>query len=329
MKKVIYGFLLVYGFASTLFAAPVRLIENNKNQVFLDKQAPTALDQTFKLAILGYGYYQDFKFNSNANPLFNIYKGHVDGGNLGAENIKLLKDLTLGVSAVGSQTSLEAASFLNAALTTSAQFIDSKGFYAHLTKRWNNFLMMDFFGGYNHNTTELSSLIFTANTPLGFAKYYGNNEYIGLRTFLGYVYKNFIVQADVNYWYTHFSQNQYNIIYTNFIAPVEALTTKVSTFTENMRLYYKVSEHILPFINAGLIQVPSTRYSRPVGSLANFLLTTGSLPSLTLDKSGYFLGAGLFLTYKNWNITPSYQYGRRGSPFQTNTYMLSIQYVFD
>ena len=105
---------------------------------------------------------------------------------------------------------------------------------------------------------------------------------------------------------------------------VPALTTKATFLFENAELGYKVTTEMMPFINAGLIQVVQYSNSRPI--IANPI--NGSLPQLNMNQNGFRLGGGVSFNHKQFTLRLEQKYYNAGGTFTSNQTFVGLEYQF-
>ncbi|CCD07590.1 hypothetical protein [Legionella pneumophila] len=258
--------------------------------------------------------YDEFKFASYQGALFNLYSGHTNFNGIGAENLRL-GNFYWGLNLYNITTNTDSNSRITNALNQNHGSIEDNGVYFHVLKQITSLVFLDVFANFGRDRFRLiNTVTIDGNTPLtGYAKYYGNDNTVGVRTFLGQTYKLFYLQGDLTFLYSNFNQPDYILTFPDQPVGVPALTTKIGTLVEHARLYYQVNEHFSPFLNGGLIQLTSRSFSRPV--LGPDFVTIAPLPQLLLAKNGYSYGIGFDYLYKLIRITPIYAHTVRGNSF--------------
>ncbi|WP_419419244.1 hypothetical protein ACNVED_11965 [Legionella sp. D16C41] len=313
-------------FLSTLLFSALSYAENNTGAtkfVVGPKPLEQLVPQYLQPQAVVNAAYEDFKFSSHKGFLFNKYSGHTDYLALGGDNFNF-GNYFAGFNVYNIKTDDNIWSRLNINLSNSSLDIENNGLYFHVMRQVFSPIpvFVDVFASYGQSKFKLANTIYNNSFyPIqGSSQYGGQNSLVGGRTFFGYGYGNFYLQGDVTYFYSNFHQRPYTIIYPNQNSiqnlAVPALTSRIGTFLENARLYYAVNEYFSPFLSAGLIQLASRNFSRPLVD-ANAVFSS-PLPQLLIGRTGYRVGAGFNLTYKWLRIVPMYSYLNRSSHFKDN-----------
>lgn len=324
MKNTI--FLSILLLSTSVFAGQKLITANNtvsNNNLTIDQ----LMAQYLKPKAYVNTSYDDFKFSSRNGVLFNQYRGHTNTVAVGFDNINF-NNYFAGFNFYNLSTRNTAWAQLDANLSQNFTSIANNGVYGHVMKQVYAPLFIDVFASYGQNIFKLNSTIYGNNlgSVEGLSRYSGNNGIIGARTFFGYAYQDLYLQGDVTYFYGNFYQRSYHLIFPSqslLNTQVPSLRTKIGTLVENARLYYRINDHLSPFVAGGLIQLTSRTFSRPV--VDPNLALVSPLPQLLVGKTGYRYGAGLNFDYKFITIMPVYLHTNRGHTYSDDYVGVTIE----
>lgn len=318
-SKILLSFLLL--FSCTSYSESVGAVTDKT----LDKhEIEQLMQQYLKPKGVLNTFYDEFKFSSYQGTAFNNYSGHTNYASAGADNLSF-HDFYWGINAYNITTNTNTTSKLSTNLSQSHGSIDNNGIFIHVMKQVVYPVFVDIFASFGRDRFKQTNTVNgdTAFPLTGQASYYGNDSTVGIRTFFGQSYKKLYLQGYLSYFYSNFHQPDFTMIYPGQNIFVPSLTTKIGTFLENARVYYKANEYFSPFVSGGLIQIASRTFSRPL--IDNNLAAAGPLPQLLLAKNGYNYGVGIDYHYKLIRITPAYVHTVRSSSYSDNFFGVSFQ----
>ncbi len=114
-------------------------------------------------------------------------------------------------------------------------------------------------------------------------------------------------RGNVGAFYSQINFGSYNLnpIFSGTPIIIEPLVNRATLIIESGELSYVINPEVMPFINAGLIQVPQFSNSRPLVAAS---LINASLPQLSLNQNGFRLGAGVNFKHKRvtWRLEEKY-----------------------
>lgn len=298
-----YLSLSLFLFSSGLLAAPE--VISSKDIASL---STTSLDNGF--------FYQSFHFLSNNQQNRYEYDGHSQFYRTGASEIPVINRITSGVHVSVIDTSLNSETRIAGFEFDNHVKIVNHGLDAELRYYFTPLMSAQLFGGFGQNNYQNSLRARSADIiPVtNFSRYYGNNQFGGVRMNLARRFSKWIASARLTYFASRFHQNGYDTTFNGSL-PVNPLTVNLNTFIEHASLFYYHNEHVIPFVQGELLQVASRRFNRP---LFNDVLAINALPQATLDNNGYAIGAGVVWRYQKLLLTTAYQYSARGSTFSSN-----------
>lgn len=317
--KILLSFLLLFssaGYTENMSAVKDKVLDKQEiEQLIQQYLKPKGVLNTF---------YDEFKFSSNQGSTFNNYSGHTNYASAGADNLNF-HNFYWGINAYNITTNTNSTSRLSTSLSQSHGSIDNNGVFFHVMKQVFYPVFVDLFASFGRDRFKQTNTINgdTTNPLTGQAAYYGNDSTVGIRTFFGQSYKKIYLQGYLSYFYSNFRQPDYTLIYPGQNVFVPSLRTKIGTFLENARLYYRVNQYFSPFVSGGLIQIASRTFSRPL--IDSNLAAAGPLPQLLLAKNGYNYGIGVDYHYKLIRISPAYVRTVRSSSYSDNFFGVSFQ----
>jgi hypothetical protein len=94
-----------------------------------------------------------------------------------------------------------------------------------------------------------------------------------------------------------------------------------------MELGYKTEKSkltFMPFVGAGLIQIPVYSTSRPTTPIVN-----GALPQLIINQNGYRAAAGVTLLHNKFMVRLEEVYYNAGNVFTTYQTIAHLKYYMD
>ena len=318
-SKILLSFLLLFsstGYTENMSTAKDKVLDKQEiEQLMQQYLKPKGVLNTF---------YDEFKFSSNQGTTFNNYSGHTNFVSAGADNLKF-QNFYWGINFYNISTSTNTESRLTSILSQSHGSIENNGVFVHVMKQVFYPLIVDVFASFGKDRFKQINTINgdTANPVTGQTTYYGNDSTVGIRTFGGKSYKKLYLQGSLSYFYSNFRQPNFTLSYPGQNVFVPSLTTKVGTFVENARLYYKANQYFSPFISGGLVQIANRTFSRPL--LDSNIGAAGPLPQLLLARNGYNYGVGFDYQYKVLRISPVYVHTERGSSYSDNFFGVNFQ----
>ncbi|MCW8397533.1 autotransporter outer membrane beta-barrel domain-containing protein [Legionella sp. PATHC038] len=290
-----------------------------KSSEFLRKITPEFL----------YGY-TDFNFDSTSGTNFNRYNGHSNLYSAGADHVSLGQTMMVGVYYFGIDTELTSQFLLTpGSVTTSEQTIHNNTIFGHLFKIFTPEIYADLGGGYGFNKFITLTEIATEPAPLiAQATNNNNNWFISFNGIYRKTWKQFLMRANAGVLYSQIDTGRYNYFFpaTDTFQVIEPLTNKATLILENIELGYYIKPTVMPFLSGGLIQVAQFSNSRLLINPASVI--NGSLPQLNMDKSGFRVGGGIAITYKNATIRVEEKYYNAGGVFQSYQTLAALEYQF-
>ncbi|WP_392538996.1 autotransporter outer membrane beta-barrel domain-containing protein [Legionella sp. 227] len=290
-----------------------------KSSEFLRKITPEFL----------YGY-TDFNFDSTSGTNFNRYNGHSNLYSAGADHVSLGQTMMVGVYYFGIDTELTSQFLLTpGSVTTSEQTIHNNTIFGHLFKIFTPEIYADLGGGYGFNKFITLTEIATEPAPLiAQATNNNNNWFISFNGIYRKTWKQFLMRANAGVLYSQIDTGRYNYFFpdTATFQVIEPLTNKATLILENIELGYYIKPTVMPFLSGGLIQVAQFSNSRLLINPASVI--NGSLPQLNMDKSGFRVGGGIAITYKNATIRVEEKYYNAGGVFQSYQTLAALEYQF-
>ena len=249
-----------------------------------------------------YGY-TDFNFDSTSGTNFNRYRGH---SNLYSQFL-----LNPGV------------------VTTSEQTIHNNTIFGHLFKIFTPEIYADLSAGYGFNKFITLTEIATEPAPL-IAQATNNNDnwFVSFNAIYRKTWKQWQMRANAGVLYSQIDTGRYNYFFpaSDTFQVIDPLTNKATLILENIELGYYIKPTVMPFLSGGLIQGAQFSNIRPLVNPASDI--NGSLPQLNMDKSGFRVGGGIALTYKNATIRIEEKYYNAGGVFQSYQTLAALEYQF-
>ncbi|KTC78514.1 hypothetical protein Lche_3303 [Legionella cherrii] len=276
-----------------------------------------------------YGY-TDFNFDSTSGTNFNRYNGHSNLYSAGADHVSLGQTMMVGVYYFGIDTELSSQFLLTpGSVTTSEQTIHNNTIFGHLFKIFTPEIYADLGGGYGFNKFITLTEIATEPVPLiAQATNNNNNWFISFNGIYRKIWKKFLMRANAGVLYSQIDTGRYNYFFpaTDTFQVIEPLTNKATLILENIELGYYIKPTVMPFLSGGLIQVAQFSNSRALINPASVI--NGSLPQLNMDKSGFRVGGGIAITYKNATIRVEEKYYNASGVFQSYQTLAALEYQF-
>ncbi|VEB35071.1 autotransporter domain-containing protein [Legionella cherrii] len=276
-----------------------------------------------------YGY-TDFNFDSTSGTNFNRYNGHSNLYSAGADHVSLGQTMMVGVYYFGIDTELSSQFLLTpGSVTTSEQTIHNNTIFGHLFKIFTPEIYADLGGGYGFNKFITFTEIATEPVPLiAQATNNNNNWFISFNGIYRKIWKKFLMRANAGVLYSQIDTGRYNYFFpaTDTFQVIEPLTNKATLILENIELGYYIKPTVMPFLSGGLIQVAQFSNSRALINPASVI--NGSLPQLNMDKSGFRVGGGIAITYKNATIRVEEKYYNASGVFQSYQTLAALEYQF-
>jgi len=276
-----------------------------------------------------YGY-TDFNFDSTSGTNFNRYRGHSNLYSAGADHISLGQTMMAGIYYFGIDTELNSQFLLNpGVVTTSEQTIHNNTIFGHLFKIFTPEIYADLSAGYGFNKFITLTEIATEPAPL-IAQATNNNDnwFVSFNAIYRKTWKQWQMRANAGVLYSQIDTGRYNYFFpaSDTFQVIDPLTNKATLILENIELGYYIKPTVMPFLSGGLIQVAQFSNSRPLVNPASDI--NGSLPQLNMDKSGFRVGGGIALTYKNATIRIEEKYYNAGGVFQSYQTLAALEYQF-
>ncbi|AWN75429.1 autotransporter outer membrane beta-barrel domain-containing protein [Legionella anisa] len=317
---ILSAFLICNGFcvnANTL--SKDETTNNTKISEYLRKITPEFL----------YGY-TDFNFDSTSGGNFNRYNGHSNLYSPGADHISLGQTMMAGIYYFRIDTALSSEFLLNPGfVTTSEQTIHNNTIFGHIFKVFTPQIYADVSGGYGYNKFNTVTEIVMNPTPLiAQATNNNNNWFVSVNGIYRKAWKQLLMRANLGVLYSEINTGRYNYFFPSTVTfqVIEPLTNKATLILENIELGYFVKPSVMPFISGGLIQVAQFSNSRPLVDPASII--NGSLPQLNMDRSGFRVGGGIAITYKNATIRVEEKYYNAGGIFESYQTLAALEYKF-
>lgn len=273
--------------------------------------------------------YIDFNFDSTINLNFNRFQGHSNlYGIGGGYNWSPTKHLGTGIyvfnidTAVNSQFQL-APSFL----TYLDQTIKNQTILAHVLKSITERTYVNLAGAYGMNAinSQLTLAPETADELIGFGKSHNDNWFISLTGIYIKPWKAISFNNHVQLLYSHSNSGNFSFIYPTeaptFITPLQ---TKVTWLMESTQLDYRFKPNLTPFLIAGLLQVLDYSTNNPLAPAT----VIGSLPQLSTNKNGYWVGGGLIFKHKQLITRLEYKYFSSAGTYSSQQALVGINYNF-
>ncbi len=277
------------------------------------------------------GSYTDFDFNSTAGDNFNRFQGNSKLYSIGAGNFALYRGWTAGVNLFRVDTSVNSQVFISpGAPASSEQTIRNNTIFGHVTKQLKPSFSLDLAGAYGQNKIDSQTAIMPtgATAQLGYSSYHSVNWFTALTAIYNRSWKDLTFTANGRLLYSQINSPNYQFIYVG-TTPSQAvlpLINKALFSAENIEVGYKFDSKrmpLMPFVNAGLLQVLSYTNSRPVASST----INGISPQLSMNKNGYRLGGGLGFQHKQLGIRLEEQYYNAANTYRSYQTILSLKYV--
>jgi len=265
-----------------------------------------------------------FNFNS-ANAAGSLdNKG--DSNIYRAEVSRFFPDEKLVVSALYKRITTDSESNSLIGTTRSHGFskISSNLFGLNIKKVFGRFFYLATYGAYGPTHLRLSvSNEFLGTGGLsaaGNATYNGDFWYAGANTgALIPVGTDWLIGGVLNFIYVASNTDRYTLPQPGF-PPISQSATSITTanLLQNFVVKYLITQHIRPYINAGLIEVLSQNVSNPSA------LLSAPVPDLLLGKFGYNAGGGLEYISHKVTFHIGYLYNRRESNYHSNFVYLRL-----
>lgn len=273
--------------------------------------------------------YIDFDFDSTTGVNFNRFQGHSNLYSLGADNFKIIPDLTAGLFVFRVDTIVNSQFLLaSSSVIPSHQDIKNNTLFGHIRKRFNTSVDLDIAGGYGQNKISSYSWI-GLNTPeqiLSTGNHHSNNWFSSINGFYKKQWTQFSLKAYAGVLYSQIHSGRYAVLFQPNLDSqnIEPLTNKVTYVMEGAELGYKLNSQLTPFINGGLIQVAQFKNSRAT------LMTpiNGSLPQLNMDQNGFKLGAGFVYTHKQLTLRIEEKYYNAANTYTSYQTLAGLEYHF-
>lgn len=270
--------------------------------------------------------YIDFRFLSSTETNFNRFKGHSNVYSAGTDHIKINKKLYAGLYVFQINTAVESEVRLApGGIVYGSQSISNNTLFGHLLKLFNHHFFIDFSAAYGLNSIS-GSMLFTPKVTQATSRSTNSNWFAGLTGIYAKSWKKFSGKVSLGGIY---SQIISDTSYSFFEEPIGVkatlpLTTNVLFTFENAEIGYKLNKTFIPFVNAGLIQVPYFSKSRPILTTA----IVGGLPQLELNKNAYKVGAGLVFKQKHYDVRLEQRYYNSANTYMSYLTSLGINFRF-
>lgn len=217
--------------------------------------------------------------------------------------------------------------FLN---DTSEQQPNSSSLYGHLFQRLMQHLFIDLAGGYQPHENLIQPLAGNSissgqsNSLLGT---YTKNWFASASALFTHTWKEFAFNANLGL--THAEANP-ELLNSGFFSTNSLGTeipgnpqNKVSFIHENAEVSYRAHSLFQPFIGGGLLQVVNAN-NNPTNTLQSWGLPS-SLFDPMQDNTGYKIGGGVSLNYKQYMLRLEQQYFQRGNTYKNNEAVVTFK----
>lgn len=207
---------------------------------------------------------------------------------------------------------------------------NSSSLYGHLFQRLMQHLFIDLAGGYQPNENFIQPFSSTTvnggqnNSLLGA---YTKNWFASASALFTHTWKEFAFNANLGL--THAESNP-DLLNSGFFSSNNfgSDTTgnpqnKVSFIHENAEVSYRAHSLFQPFIGGGLLQVVNTN-SNATSNIQSWGLPS-SLFDPTQDNTGYKIGGGVSLNYKQYMLRLEQQYFQRGNTYKNNEAVVTFK----
>lgn len=301
---------------------------------YADGIEPTETPHTGHFKNVGLGFlasYTEFKFNSTTGTNYYLFNGHSDLYSVSAGNINLAPSWTIGLALFRVNTDVQSNMFLDPGVSGSAsQEIRNNSLGMHVMKQFSPNIFLDLAGAYGQNNVRTRSKIMPNSLEEQTAYGRSNNDsgFASLTGLYTRSWNNFTLLSSLRALYSQVNAASYSLQF-NANEPAQTvlpLTNKVWFLMENAEISYSTHAAtfpLKPFVNAGLLQVPSFSNSRSVvGTPIN-----GISPQLSMNKGGYRLGGGISFQHKNWTLRLEEQYYNSVSVYTSYQTLASIHYA--
>lgn len=329
VNALIFSLFLVYN-GQMAYAGALSKTHNdsvslaNGTSTFFKKITPEML----------YGY-TDFNFSSAKSGNFNRFKGHSNLYSAGADHLSLSSSIMAGLYFFRIETALTSQFlFLPGSVSTSKQTINNDTIFGHVLKIFSSQIYADISAGYGFNklNTYTQTDASTINEPdqsIAHARNNNSNWFVSFNGIYRKAWQKFLLRTNVGVLYSQIDTKSYYYQFptTNTFFSVKPLLNKATLIIENAEVGYFINPKLMPFINAGLIQVAQFSNSRALVDATTII--NGSLPQLNMDKGGFRLGGGISYTYKNVSLRIEEKYYNAGGTFQSYESLASLEYQFN
>ena len=318
----------ILGLAVLLLNVQAAVANNSKNQTnpnpsiynpnMLSKVSPELL----------YSYI-DFDFDSSEGENFNRFQGSSYLFAIGADHILLPQSLVAGLYVFKIDTNVTSQFLINPGTATfTNQNINNATLFGHVRKSFNPHFDIDLFAGYGQNALKSQTLLFagTPSATMAFANYGNTDWFTGFNAIYKKSWNKILFKANAGLLYAQVNSPLYGLTFQPVLTPqlVAPGYTKATYVTEVVEFGYRLNDRLLPFINAGLIQVPGFNTNTVFGR--NTII--GSLPQLNLDKSGYKVGGGLTYTHKDFTVRVEQKYYNADNTYTSNQTIATFECRF-
>jgi len=270
----------------------------------------------------GYSY-RDFKFNATSLPDFVRFKGHSNLYLAGVNSIKIKDSLHVGLFINNVDSTLNISLPLGITIN---DVVHSDSLFGHVLKRIKPNLFIDWLGGLGQNAINYKILA-SGNPGIlsgGYASSRSTNWYTSIKAIYRHPWKKFLFTGNFGALYSQVNQEQFPFLLNppQLSTNVAQLSNQSTYLLESAEVIYQFKPNVQPFLTGGLIQVLQYSNNRPIISV-----TTAGSPDFNLDKSGFEVGAGFSLKYKQYVFRLEQQYYQRGSIYHSNQSMATLKVV--
>ena len=295
---------------------------------------PTGFNSKFKdvfgqsAAELIYGY-TDFHFKSDNGTSYNTYNGSSNLYSVGADRIKLASNFLAGLYLFRINTSLNSETLIApSSPSSSSQTVSNNTIFGHVFQTVSQHFFIDYSGGYGQNSISTFATVLegTSSQTSGVANYDNFDWLASINGIYKNSWKKVLLTASLGVLYTQVSSNNAIMSFESILPEqlISPLTTKSTLIIQNLELGYQYNTHVMPFINAALIEVAQYTNSRPL----LFNTINGSLPQLDFDLNAYRVGGGFTFSYKQFSLRVEEKYYNASGTFDSLQTLVGLECQF-
>jgi hypothetical protein len=274
-----------------------------------------------KLWIFSYLYNANYDFNDKAGDNTNKYNGTTN-----FYNVNLAYFIT--PRWIVNFSALHIHSDINSAFTTpftdtlTHQLVDNNSVIFRVIRKFNENFYFGLRGSTGWGDYDQSRFVTVRGNPFdaGFVQYNGRTYMAGLFAFYRQSFHQIRITSLLSLFHLKGANDGYQIGLTS----VNPLTVETNDVLATLRLTYFKWRNIRPFISVGGILVLGRDDSRPLDE--NIGDNIGPIPALSLDDSGYQVGAG-FQLFRIIHV--GYWHRVRGAEYYSNDILVSIAIPMD